>query len=77
MMISAIPPPIRREDCRLRRNVGHTFLLNLAPDIQEAILFLPRAQRGRDLIILRDLQLIAVLLDWRHQRQMWRRLSTD
>lgn len=46
-------------------------LLHLAPDIQEAILFLPRTQRGRDPIILRDLQPIAAVLDWRKQRQMW------
>src|SRR5207248_6532963 len=29
-------------------------LVNLAPDIQEAILFLPRTQRGRDPVILGD-----------------------
>jgi integrase len=43
----------------------------LAPDIQEALLFLPRTQRGRDRIILADLQPIAALLDWRKQRQRW------
>jgi hypothetical protein len=52
-------------------------LLNLAPDIQKAILFLPRTQRGRDPIILRDLQPVAAALDWRHQRKMWCRLSGD
>jgi hypothetical protein len=46
-------------------------LLHLAPDIQEAILFLPRAQRGRDPILLRDLQPIAAVLDWREQRRKW------
>jgi hypothetical protein len=46
-------------------------LLNLAPDIQEAILFLPRTERGRDPVILRDLQPIAAFLDWRKQREMW------
>ncbi|HEY7157270.1 MAG TPA: hypothetical protein VH575_25175 [Gemmataceae bacterium] len=46
-------------------------LLYLAPDIQEAILFLPRTQRGRDPILLRDLQPIAAVLDWWRQRQMW------
>ena len=49
-------------------------LLNLAPDIQEAILFLPRTQRGRDPIILRDLQPIAAVLDWRQQRRIWAEL---
>ena len=46
-------------------------LLWLAPDIQQAILFLPRTERGRDPVILRDLQQIAAVLDWRKQRQMW------
>ena len=49
-------------------------LLCLAPDIQEALLFLPRTQRGRDPIILADLQPIAAALDWRKQRRLWRRL---
>jgi hypothetical protein len=43
----------------------------LAPDIQEALLFLPRTQHGRDRIILADLQPIAALLDWRLQRRRW------
>jgi hypothetical protein len=45
-------------------------LLNLAPDIQEAILFLPRTEQGRDAIHLRDLQPIARTVDWRKQRRM-------
>jgi hypothetical protein len=43
----------------------------LAPDIQEALLFLPRVESGRDPIILRDLQPIAMTLDWRKQRKAW------
>jgi hypothetical protein len=43
----------------------------LAPDLQEALLFLPQTQRGRDRIILADLQPIAALLDWRQQRRRW------
>jgi hypothetical protein len=50
-------------------------LLYLAPDVQEAILFLPRTERGRDPIILRDLQPIAATLDWRDQRERWRRVQ--
>lgn len=46
-------------------------LLHLTPDIQEAILFLPRTQRGRDPILLRDLQPLAAILDWRQQRKRW------
>jgi hypothetical protein len=49
-------------------------LLYLAPDIQEAILFLPRTQSGRDPVILRDLQPIAAVLDWQDQRERWRKL---
>ena len=49
-------------------------LVNLAPDIQEAILFLPRTERGRDPIHLRLLQPIASIIDWKKQRRMWRDL---
>jgi hypothetical protein len=50
-------------------------LLNLAPDIQEALLHLPRTLQGRDPIILRQLQPIAAAPDWRKQRRMWRELQ--
>ena len=50
-------------------------LLNLAPDLQETILFLPRTERGRDPIVLRDLQPIASILDWRKQRVLWQQLT--
>lgn len=46
-------------------------LLSLAPDIQEAILFLPTTERGRESITERDLRPIAALTDWRVQRKMW------
>ena len=46
-------------------------LVNLAPDIQEALLYLPRTQGGRDPIILADLQPIASVLEWRMQRRLW------
>ena len=49
-------------------------LLFLAPDIQEALLFLPPTQRGRDPIILADLMPIASTLDWRKQRRLWKQL---
>jgi hypothetical protein len=49
-------------------------LLYLAPDIQEALLFLPPTVRGRDAIILADLMPIAALFDWRKQRRLWRQL---
>ena len=50
-------------------------LLLLAPDIQQEILFLPRAQEGRDPITERDLRPIAAMADWGKQRKAWRRLA--
>ena len=49
-------------------------LLLLAPDIQEAILFLPRTRRGRDPIHLALLQPIARTWRWSQQRRRWRAL---
>jgi len=49
-------------------------LLMLAPDIQEAILFLPRFEGGRDPIKIRQLQSIALVPDWRKQRRAWQSL---
>jgi hypothetical protein len=49
-------------------------LIHLAPDIQEAILFLPRTLRGRDRIILRQLQPLAAALSWKKQRSLWQEL---
>jgi hypothetical protein len=46
-------------------------LLHLAPDIQEALLFLPRVERGRDPIQERHLRPIVAVPDWRKQRRMW------
>lgn len=46
-------------------------LLNLAPDIQEKILFLPPTERGRDVVKETDVRPIASTLDWRKQRRMW------
>ncbi len=48
----------------------------LAPDIQEAILFLPRTESGHDPIHLRDLQPLAAVPDWRKQGRLWNSLRT-
>lgn len=48
----------------------------LAPDIQEAILFLPRVERGWDPIHIRHIQTIALEPDWRKQRKTWAMLSS-
>jgi hypothetical protein len=50
-------------------------LVNLAPDIIEEILFLPRIETGRDPILLRDLQPIAQELDWKKQRKRWQNVA--
>jgi hypothetical protein len=50
-------------------------LLNLAPDIQEEILFLPRTERGRDPIRERHIRPLAAILDWRKQRNLWREVK--
>ncbi len=48
-------------------------LLCLAPSIQEAILFLPLTERGRDVITERELRPIAAIADWKGQRRVWNR----
>jgi hypothetical protein len=49
-------------------------LLNLAPDIQEDILFLPNTMKGRDPILEKDLRPVAVVPHWSRQRKMWGKL---
>lgn len=46
-------------------------LLHLAPDIQEAILFLPRVEQGRDPVTERELRSLVALPDWRRQRRLF------
>ena len=50
-------------------------LLHLAPDIQEAILFRSRPQRGRDCLDLRKVLPLTKVADWHKQRRWWRQLS--
>ena len=52
-------------------------LLQLAPDIQEDILFLPRTFRGRDPIREIMVRPIAAEPDWRKQRRLWKCLTFD
>jgi hypothetical protein len=51
-------------------------LLMLAPDIKEAILFLPRVEHGHDPIHLAQLQPISLAPDWRKQRRLWNELDS-
>jgi hypothetical protein len=52
-------------------------LLNLAPDIQEGLLFLPRTMEGRDAIHERDVRRIAMESDWGKQREVWKQLVSN
>lgn len=46
----------------------------LAPDIQEALLFLPCTAKGRDPLRERELRPLMAQPDWQTQRRMWARL---
>jgi len=46
----------------------------LAPDIQEAVLFLPRISKGPAPVTERHLRPIAAEPDWYNQREMWQNL---
>jgi hypothetical protein len=51
-------------------------LVQLAPAIQEALLFLEPIVQGRAPLVLADLQPIAALPDWSAQVRAWRRLCS-
>ena len=55
--------------------LGYRFLppslLKLAPDILEAILYLPKVESGRESITERHLRPAVELVAWREQRWMW------
>jgi alkylated DNA nucleotide flippase Atl1 len=46
-------------------------LLNLSSDIQEAILYLPRVEGGRDRVTERELRPLVAEEDWGRQRDLW------
>jgi hypothetical protein len=50
-------------------------LLQLAPDIQEEILFWPPTCQGRDPIGMRRVQPITLVLSWKKQRRLWQALK--
>ncbi len=49
-------------------------LLNLAPDLQEALLFLPPVTAGRDPIAERNLRRLTAIPRWERQRKAWREM---
>ncbi len=50
-------------------------LLQLAPDIQEEVLFLPRITRGKESRQEHELRQIAAVPDWGKQRRLWSKYS--
>jgi hypothetical protein len=51
------------------------LLAQLAPDIQEQLLFLPPTLEGPDPMFEKQLRGIARVLDWKKQRQLFDALS--
>jgi hypothetical protein len=59
-----------------RARISQTLsLLQLAPDLQEQLLFLQRPAHGREPWPLRHVSIIAADLDWSQQRRRWSRLQ--
>ena len=50
-------------------------LLNLAPDIQEELLYLPEVMQGKAAIHEKLLRPLTTEMDWRVQRRMWGRIK--
>jgi hypothetical protein len=50
-------------------------LLNLAPDLQEALLFLPLTEAGRDAVKEWMVRPVAAAPSWAEQRRRWRSLQ--
>ncbi|MGB0600152.1 MAG: hypothetical protein ACPGLY_26040 [Rubripirellula sp.] len=51
------------------------WLVNLTPDIQKAILFLPRVESGPDTVKEADARRIARVMDWEVQKGMWEQIG--
>jgi hypothetical protein len=73
-----------REQSRLMHLLGHVSqarlsqimgLLSLAPDIQEAILWLPPVESGDDGVTERDLREVVREMNWGRQRRRWAALG--
>ena len=63
---------VARESHVTRARVSQVLnLAFLAPEIQEAVLNLPRVVAGRDPVTLGDLQPVALTLDWAEQRKLF------
>ena len=51
------------------------WLTNLAPEIQEAILFLPRVESGPDTVKEIDVRRIARVMERAVERKRWERIT--
>jgi len=51
------------------------WLVNLAPDIQEAILCMPRVELGPDTVKEIDVRRFARVLEWGVQRGRWEKIA--
>ena len=61
-----------------RARITHVMkLLDLAPDIQEKLLFLPPTVKGRDAVTERHVRPITKERLWDRQREMWRKLKSE
>jgi hypothetical protein len=49
--------------------------LKLAPDIQEAVLFPARVERGRELVKMRQLLAVVTIHEWQRQRTVLQTLK--
>ena len=69
---------LARLGCVTRARITQIMnLLHLAPDIQEALLFLPPTLRGRDPVCEKDVRPIAAVPHWPRQRKMWATLAEE
>ena len=58
-------------------SIGQLGIFPITPDVQEAILFLPRTVKGRDAIPEHHIRPIAAELEWRKQRRLWKTVKTS
>ena len=52
-------------------------LINLAPDIQEELLFMKRPLRGNEPILLAGLQAVCSESYWSEQRRLWKAMKKE
>lgn len=53
------------------------LLLQLAPEIQETVLFMAPTENGRETVREKQLRRIATTIEWTKQRRMWREVRSE